>query len=180
MDASRSGAEALRDDQLVALARDAIARHLAGEDLDPPAEGREEPHGGVFVTLWSPGHRLRGCIGHITSAMPTVADEVAACAIASATGDPRFPALEPAELDEVSIELSLLGPLEVVAGVEDLDPHRYGVVVTQGARRGVLLPGVEGVDTADEQLAIAARKGRVDLARPHRIERFSARKVKEP
>ena len=140
----------------------------------------DEPHGGVFVTLWSPGHELRGCIGHITSARPTVAEEVAACAVASATSDPRFPALDAEELAAVAIELSLLGPLEEVSDVGDLDPARFGVVVTQGARRGVLLPGIEGVDTADVQLAIAARKGRVDLARPHRIERFSARKVHEP
>jgi AmmeMemoRadiSam system protein A len=179
MDASRSGAEAQRDAELVALARDAIARHLEGDPPPSFGDAAPEPHGGVFVTLWDARHHLRGCIGHITPIEPSVAAEVAACAVASATGDPRFPPLARDELDACAIELSLLGPLEVVAGVGDLDPARFGVVVAQGARRGVLLPGVEGVDTAEQQLAIAARKGHVDLAEPHRIQRFSARKVHE-
>ncbi len=180
MDASQSGAEAPRDAELLALARDAIARSLAGEAPVLPVGDAPEPHGGVFVTLWGPGHRLRGCIGHITSIEPTVAAEVAACAVASATSDPRFPVLDPDELDAVAIELSILGPLQVVEGVAELDPRRFGIVVTQGSRRGVLLPGVDGVDTVEVQLAIAAQKGRVDLERPYRIERFAARKVHEP
>lgn len=181
MVASESSGQVAGDAELLAVARQAIAGALTGgRGVTSGADATEEPHGGIFVTLWAPGHRLRGCIGHLTSLEPTVADEVASCAVASATADPRFPVVEPEELVDLVIELSLLGPLEAVAGYEALDPRRFGVVVTQGARRGVLLPGIEGVDTVAEQVAIAAQKGRIDLGRPFQLYRFEARKAAEP
>jgi AmmeMemoRadiSam system protein A len=183
MDASESRARADRDVGLCAIARAAIARHLVGE-LPEQGSGAAldegEPHGGVFVTLWSPGHHLRGCIGHITALEPTLREEIASCAVSAATADPRFFPLTPPELDELAIEVSLLGRLEPVGGLADLDPHRFGVVVSQGMRRGVLLPDVEGVDTAAEQLAIAAEKGGIDTSRPIRVSRFEVRKEREP
>lgn len=181
MVASESCGRAAGDAELLAIARQAIAGVLAGEAaVSSGVDATEEPHGGVFVTLWAPGHKLRGCIGHLTSLEPTVADEVASCAVASATADPRFPVVEPEELADLVIELSVLGPLEAIEGYGELDPQRFGVVVTQGARRGVLLPGIEGVDTVAEQVAIAAQKGRIDLGRPLQLYRFEARKVAEP
>ena len=71
--------------------------------------------------------------------------EVAACASASATKDPRFPALTLRELDDVRLEISVLSSPARVSSDDELDADRYGVVVQSGDRRGVLLPAVDGV-----------------------------------
>ena len=70
--------------------------------------------------------------------------------------------------------MDVLGEPEPAAGPEELDPQRYGVIVSApGGRRGLLLPRLDGVDTVDEQLRIAARKGGIDLDEPGvRLERF--------
>jgi AMMECR1 domain-containing protein len=64
-----------------------------------------------------------------------------------------------------------------VSGPSELDPQRYGVVVSKGTRRGVLLPNVEGIDSAEEQLHVALRKGGIAPTEPHRIERFTVKKA---
>ena len=97
---------------------------------------------GVFVTLKRRG-ALRGCLGTL-QCRRGLAGEVARCAADAASEDPRFPPVTPGELPEVSLEISVLGPLERI------EPHaedaivvgRHGLVVEQGLRRGLLLPQV--------------------------------------
>jgi AmmeMemoRadiSam system protein A len=95
---------------------------------------------GAFVTL---NHRgdLRGCIGHIEPNEP-LGSVVPRCAVLSCSADPRFSPVTPFELDEIEIEISLLGPLEPVAGIADIVVGRHGLVVEQGMLRGLLLPQV--------------------------------------
>ncbi len=170
--------------KLVALARSAIAAHLSGDAL-PPLGAGGSPARGVFVTLWGPPidpdtrRELRGCVGHIEPLHPTLEDEVATCAVASATRDVRMVPIRRDELSELDIEVKVLGPLERVDGPASLDPARYGVLVTQGRKRGVLLPKVEGVETVEEQLGIACRKGGVDRTLPYEIHRFTAETFSE-
>ena len=59
-----------------------------------------------------------------------------------------------------------------IASKDDLDVKRYGVIVSQGNKKGLLLPDLEGIDDVDEQVSIAARKGRIDLQKPYQLERF--------
>jgi MEMO1 family protein len=163
---------------LLRVARAAIAAHLERTPYRPPEIALGDiPTGGVFVTLFAPGRELRGCIGHI-GPEENVIVEVAECAVASATGDVRFAPVTRAELDTLTVEVSLLGALES-ASVADLDPLRWGIVVSQGRRRGVLLPAIDGVDSVEDQLAVACRKGHVDRSAPFQIERFSVLKVAE-
>jgi AmmeMemoRadiSam system protein A len=96
---------------------------------------------GVFVTIKRRGE-LRGCLGtlHCTRGL---AEEVARCAADAASEDPRFPPVDDAELPELEIEVSVLGPLEEITP----DPAlvivgRHGLVAEQGMRRGLLLPQV--------------------------------------
>jgi AmmeMemoRadiSam system protein A len=96
--------------------------------------------GGAFVTLHVRG-TLRGCIGHI-AADDALGQVVPRCAIAAASDDPRFPPLTASELPAIEIELSLLGPLEPIAGPEDFEIGRHGLVVELGWSRGLLLPQV--------------------------------------
>jgi hypothetical protein len=108
-----------------------------------------------------------------------LAEEVAACAAAAATQDTRFPRVAPKELPSIRIEVSLLSKPEPVSDISTLDPKRYGVVVSSGRARGVLLPDVQGVDTVEEQLRIAAAKGQLPASRAWVIERFEVQKCED-
>ena len=95
---------------------------------------------GAFVSLHNRGD-LRGCIGHIEPNQ-MLGDVVARCAVAACSADPRFPPITHLELAEVDIEISLLGPLESIAGPADVAVGRHGLVVEDGWQRGLLLPQV--------------------------------------
>jgi len=168
---------------LCGIARSAIDAHLRGRAFPKVESGT--PSRGVFVTLWGPSsdpsirRELRGCVGHIEPLHHALEQEVAECAVASATRDVRMDPVDRSELSSLAIEVKVLGPLELVATKRELDPHRFGVLVTQGARRGVLLPKVEGVDTVEQQLAIACRKGGIDMRVPFQMHRFTAQTYDE-
>jgi AmmeMemoRadiSam system protein A len=135
----------LNDEQRrVALeaARGAIAARLAGHAFMVPSALALPPASGVFVTI-KVRDRLRGCLGTLECRQPLI-EEIARCGADAATEDPRFSPLTPQELVVLSIEISVLGPLERI------DPHSdgaivigtHGLVVEHGRRRGVLLPQV--------------------------------------
>jgi AmmeMemoRadiSam system protein A len=126
---------------LLRIAREAMAAHIDGKPASRSDEGQlASRRGGAFVTIRRAGE-LRGCIGHIEPGDRLV-DVVARCAVAACSADPRFPALVSAELSHVDIELSLLGPLEAIAGADDVEIGRHGLVVEMGLQRGLLLPQV--------------------------------------
>lgn len=95
--------------------------------------------GGAFVTLMRNG-RLRGCIGQLPSDT-TLAEVVAHCAYAVASDDPRFPPVRADELLSIEIELSVLSELFDIKP-EEIQPGNHGLFVSNGSRRGVLLPQV--------------------------------------
>ena len=127
---------------LLDTAREAVrASVTGGAAAVPPAISLPEASG-AFVTLKKRGE-LRGCIGTLECRGP-LAEEVARVAVSAARQDPRFAPVQPAELDELDVEVSVLGPLEPI---DPLDPDaivigRHGLVVEQGSRRGLLLPQV--------------------------------------
>ena len=126
---------------LLQLAREAIAAHV--RRTAPPVPGSSSvmsQPGGAFVTLHRHGD-LRGCIGHI-EANDTIGRVVPRCAVAACSSDPRFPPVTLDELQEIEIEISLLGPLEAIAGPADIEVGRHGLVVEMGWQRGLLLPQV--------------------------------------
>lgn len=165
---------------LLDIAREAIAHSIAGRSYQPPRLPPPwEAARPVFVTLRRPDGSLRGCIGRTEATLPSLAAEIADCAAAAALRDPRFEPVRPDELAGLSVEISLLEHPEPTHGQDELDPRTYGVVVSSGRRRGVLLPDIEGVDTPEQQLAIAMRKGGIGPCEPHRIERFRVEKIRE-
>jgi AmmeMemoRadiSam system protein A len=97
------------------------------------------PHG-VFVTLKKRGE-LRGCIGQMDFERPLWANALEA-AVASALEDPRFPPVEPHELPEIAIEVSILNPPEELPQPGLFDPLRQGIIVQKGSRHALLLPKV--------------------------------------
>lgn len=156
----------------VALARRAIETYVRTRRvIDPePAEGLLATQAGAFVSLHR-GHDLRGCIGTIAPTAPTLAQEIVHNAIQAATADPRFPPLTPEELDDLEISVDVLHEPEPCS-FEDLDPKQYGVIVSADWRRGLLLPDLEGVDTPEQQVAIAMRKAGIAPGERVRLERF--------
>jgi AmmeMemoRadiSam system protein A len=163
------------------LAREAVERYVHARVVsDPPADlppGLRRPSG-AFVTLRA-GGRLRGCIGTLAPSQADLAREIVACAIAAATADPRFPPVRVEELATLTYEVDVVQPLEAAAGQADLDPRVYGVLVEGGDRRGVLLPDLEGVDTAAQQVAIARQKAGLAAEAPVRLYRFRAHRFRE-
>lgn len=129
-----------------------------------------EDKAGTFVSLKKHG-QLRGCIGTISPAYGSLAEEIAENAISAATRDPRFLPVENHELDDLVYLVDILGKPEP-ATREQLDPKRYGVIVKMGGRRGLLLPDLEGVDTVEEQLRIACQKAGIRPDENYSIERF--------
>lgn len=128
-------------DLLLRIARGAIAAHLTGSrsPATDACEAARQP-GAAFVTLLKHGD-LRGCIGHM-EANDLLGRVIARCAVAACSADPRFPPVVPAELGDLAIELSLLGPLDPIDRPEAIEIGRHGLVVEMGWRRGVLLPQV--------------------------------------
>lgn len=162
---------------LVQLARETVELFVRqGRTLDPPDELSPEmrQRAGTFVSLHDRFGELRGCIGTILPTQANVAQEIIQNAISAATRDPRFPPVQPEELDGLDIKVDVLTTPEPISGPEELDPKRYGVIVEDkhGWRRGLLLPDLEGVDTVEYQVDIARRKAGIGPNEPVKLERF--------
>ncbi len=166
------------DSILLRVARKAIAARLAGARYAPPALDLLPAPYGVYVTLWAPEHELRGCTGQL-GPIESLAATVAECAASAAVSDTRFSPVTDIELSHLDIEISLLQPPQRVSDLDELDPAAYGVIVQQNGRRGVLLPGLAGVDTPEDQVAIACRKGFIDPMQRFDISRFRVRELSE-
>ncbi|MGL5682196.1 MAG: AmmeMemoRadiSam system protein A [Marinifilaceae bacterium] len=127
-----------------------------------------------FVTLHQRDHSLRGCIGTLEPYKQDLFEEIEANAYGAAFRDPRFKPLKREELDTLIISVDILSPSEPVLSMDELDPKKYGIIVTSNGRRGVLLPDLEGVENVMQQISIACNKGGfTPEARDIRIERFS-------
>jgi AmmeMemoRadiSam system protein A len=162
------------------LARLAVERYVtrAGTVAPPdhPADVLAQ-HSGVFVTLREICGALRGCIGTIEPAFPNVAGEIIQNAINAATKDPRFPEVSERELPNLVYGVDVLSAPERVAGLADLDPLRFGVIIeAQDGRRGLLLPRIDGIETVEQQWRAVHNKARVEPGAAVRIMRFTVRR----
>ena len=135
-----------------------------------PTEMKQQ-RAGVFVSIKKNG-QLRGCIGTIAPTYGSIAEEVMRNAVASSVEDSRFVPIHPNELSDLTFSVDVLGEPEQIDATYKLDVKRYGVIVSKGQRRGLLLPNLEGVDTEEEQLAIALRKAGIGDNEGFSIERF--------
>lgn len=163
---------------LWAVARSAIRAHLRGEQYEAPAGGPSAAP--VFVTLHTRTGDLRGCIGTLVATTGRRYAEVAAVAPDSATGDPRFPAVTLEELDALQIEVSSLDPAVDVADPTELDPKTWGVIMSYQGLRGLLLPGIDGIDTVAQQLDIVRRKAGIPKGAPVHLQKFTVTKEASP
>lgn len=170
-------ASSSQPDVRLVVARQAVeeyvlkGRHLV---LDEPVPEEVRAPAAAFVTLKSHGD-LRGCIGTLLPTCANQLQEVARNAVSACSRDPRFPPVTPQELPDLTYQVYILGAPQPVAGLEDLDPQRYGVIVRKHGRSGVLLPALEGVDTPQVQVAIACRKAGIEPGENPDLERFEVR-----
>jgi AmmeMemoRadiSam system protein A len=166
---------------IVELAKKSIETYIReGKTLEPPGSPPPDMSGkaGVFVCIKKHGE-LRGCIGTFTPACDSIARETIMNAVSAATKDPRFPPVRENELNDLSYSVDILTCPEKVGGIGDLNPKRYGVIVQSGYRRGLLLPDLEGVDTAEHQIRIAGLKAGISPGEDIEISRFEVRRYNE-
>jgi uncharacterized protein len=168
--------------RLLTIAREAIAATLDGQrfelDLAQFDEALCRP-AGVFVSLHTKDGDLRGCIGSIYPVAP-LCQAVFSSAVSAAFRDPRFYPIRREELAEIEIEISVMGPLEVVQSPGEIEVGRDGLIVSHGRNAGLLLPQVAtdyGWDTESflRQTCVKAGLPPDSWRSPGcRIERFSA------
>lgn len=165
-----------REDAYAGLARKTIETYVrTGEMISLPTDLPEEMYrrkAGVFVSLKEEG-KLRGCIGTISPVRECIGEEILENAVSAATRDPRFPPVQPEELERLVYSVDVLSEAEEISSEQELDVKRYGVIVSRGYKRGLLLPNLEGVDTVRQQIDIAKRKAGIpEEAEDIRLERF--------
>ena len=134
-------------------------------------ESMKTQRAGAFVSIHEHG-KLRGCIGTILPVTDCVAQEIIDNAISAAVRDPRFDPIEEKELPWLEINVDVLGKPEKISSPKELDVKKYGVIVSCGSRRGLLLPDLEGVDTVEQQVSIAMQKGGIRKGEAITLERF--------
>lgn len=124
---------------LLEIARRALVAAVQSSSAPNSPDVTALSRGGAFVTIMYNG-RLRGCIGQLSSDQ-AIGEVVAHCARSVASEDPRFPRVQRDELPTVEIEISVLSTLETITP-EKIEPGKHGLFVSNGMRRGVLLPQV--------------------------------------
>lgn len=163
------------EDEYVKLARLSLETYIKkGRYVEIPEGLPEEmlkKKAGVFVSLKKHG-QLRGCIGTISAVTGCIAEEIIRNAVSAGTEDPRFPAVTEKELDDLVYSVDVLSEPEPVSSIRELDVKKYGVIVSCGYRRGLLLPDLETVETPEQQVEIALQKAGIRPDEPYKMQRF--------
>jgi len=133
--------------------------------------GMTQRKAGVFVSLHKNG-QLRGCIGTIAPTTENIAHEIIQNAVSAGLSDLRFDAVTPEELPHINYKVDVLSEAEPIPDASHLDVKRYGVIVSAGMQRGLLLPNLDGIDSVEQQITIASQKAGIRPGTPVKLERF--------
>lgn len=169
--------------ELPALARLTIETFVrSGKQIAVPerAAALLSVRAACFVSIKTHAGDLRGCIGTIEPVKQNLGEELIANAINAASRDPRFEPVSSDELSSLRYSVDILTAPEPAA-FADLDPKLYGVIVEDESetRRGLLLPDIAGVETAEQQLEIATRKAGIPPGKPLKLFRFRVDRYRE-
>lgn len=162
-------------DYYLKLANLALEKYICdGQKINLPIDCPEElknKQAGVFVSFHK-GDELRGCIGTFVPTKSCLGEEIISSAVA-ASQDPRFMPINKAELPELKTKVDVLSNPEKTE-ISDLDPHIYGVIVaTSDGQKGLLLPDLEGVERAAQQIEICRQKAGISPDEPVELYRFT-------
>lgn len=163
---------------LVDLAIQSVKYYLKNGRLLPvpdPLPRDMEDRAGTFVSIKKNGF-LRGCIGTIQPKYANLAEEVIQNAVKAANEDPRFEPIEKSELPQLTFSVDVLTPPEKIADLASQNVKRYGLIVSNEKRRGLLLPDLEGVETPARQLEICLKKGGIKKNENYELHRFEVKR----
>jgi AmmeMemoRadiSam system protein A len=145
-----------------------------GHPVNPPQDTPAEllnRRAGTFVCLKLDGD-LRGCVGTIEPTQGNLAEEIMSNAVQAATADPRFYPVTANEVPRLRFSVDILEEPEPIHSASKLDPKVYGVIVKRGYKTGLLLPDIDGVDSVDQQVAIAKQKAGIAPSEDAELYRF--------
>jgi AmmeMemoRadiSam system protein A len=168
---------------LPALARETVETFVLTGSLPHPSEKPSQllsERAACFVSIKTSDGDLRGCIGTIEPSRDTLREEIVGNAVNAAIRDPRFKPIAPDELSQLRYSVDVLSTPEP-ATFDELDAKTYGVIVEdeEGERRGLLLPDIEGVESASRQVEIASRKAGIPSGTPVKLSRFRVQRFGE-
>lgn len=178
------------NDPYIHLAQRAIENYINFDKIIDPKENNLpseilNQRAGIFVCIYkktkADALTLRGCIGTFLPTQKNIAFEIIKNAMAAATRDNRFAPVTKSELPLLTYNVDILSPPEPIKKIDELDPHKYGIIVkAEDGRTGLLLPDLEGVNKVNEQIAIASSKAGIDPTKESiEIFRFIVERHKE-
>ena len=165
----------------VALAKTTVETYIKTKKIPPLPDNLPEEfltrRAGVFVSIYN-GEDLRGCIGTYLPTEANLAEEIIGNSIAAATNDYRFSPITEKELPKLSYSVYILEKPREIKSLDELDPKKYGILIkSETGKSGLLLPDLEGIETAEEQLSSVCHKCGVKLQNEKiTISKFTATK----
>ena len=178
---SREKDRVISIDEYVNLAKKTISEYIKNNTvIEIPYNTSKEllnKQSGVFVSIHK-FNMLRGCIGTFLPTTNNIAEEIIRNAIEACSNDPRFNKIEENELDYLEINVDVLSTPEDIDNINLLNPKKYGIIVTSGYKKGLLLPDLEGIDTIEKQISIAKKKAGIDDLDNIKIQRFEVTRHK--
>ena len=168
-------------DEYILLAKKTIEEFIINNrKIDIPYNTNKElleKKAGVFVSIHK-FNKLRGCIGTLFPTKNNIAEEIIENAISASTKDYRFNEIEKEEIPYLEINVDVLNKAEDVKDISELDPKKYGIIVSSGFKRGVLLPDLDTIDTVDDQIRIAKMKANINNDEEITIQKFTVERHK--
>jgi AmmeMemoRadiSam system protein A len=165
---------------LIRLAIQAVEHFIETDKSLPclnPLPDALKQNAGAFVTIKNQDS-FRGCIGTITPKYKNLAEEVIRNAIRSANEDPRFDPVQKRELPSLIFSVDVLTPLEKINNLEEHNVKQFGLVVRGEGKQGVLLPDLDNIKTAKQQLKVCLRKGGFKNNNTYELFRFGVKRFK--
>lgn len=169
----------VKKDPYVALAKEAVECYVRTRKVPLLKENLPDTvyteRAGVFVSI-SKFDELRGCVGSLCPLQKNIGEEIIYNAIAAAMEDPRFLPIEEKELPYLEYQVDILSETTEVKDMKELDAKKYGVVVRDHYRKGLLLPDIQGIESPLQQIRIALEKAGMSPDEPFQLERFEVRR----
>ena len=165
-----------KEDPYVKVARESFEYYLHNNNKYYPKpdnliEDLINNKAGVFVTIYK-HNQLRGCVGTIIPNTGCIADEIIQNVINAGLHDPRFTPVRQKELSSLKYKVDVLLPPEPIKSFDELDIKRYGIIVSNNYKKGLLLPNIEGINSIEKQVNIAKMKAGIRENESYKMERF--------